>query len=560
MERGGKTVEHQRTGTSCSRAGNQNFHKGRETILHSHEDRQHERPVLPPKNGGNREPRHDQDYKKDLVLPSAARDHDYCGMDPISSEHNSGLGVQACVGIHGMEALPNSLPSNVPEIGESRHGSLCLQGGSPTGAILQLDGRSRLRGNRCILPRLGPAFSIRLPAILSHYKGLKTGTGAVSGENDNGSPTVAIPTMVSFTSGHGSSTTHSPTTVPRTSAKPIRFSSPVTSKFLSKPSGLATIRDRLEGEGVSTEASDLILNSRRESTTKNYESTWKQWILWCRRRGVDPITCPLRHVLDYLASMFQDKEYRTIGVHRSAISAYHIPIDGFAVGQHPTVSDLMSGVANLRPPKPKYGFTWDVELVLNLFRSWPDRLTAKQLTLKTATLLGLIAISRGAEIHLLDLNFLNKFHDFYRFGLAGTVKNVKAGKKPTPIEFHRHEEDPKLCPLQCLDDYISLTETWRKEGVPSSLFLSFVAPHGPISKSRLAGWVKEVLHLAGINTDIFQAHSLRGAASSQAYLKGLSIKEVLNQGSWSRESTWQKYYHKQVVPISKKFQDGVLKL
>ncbi len=220
----------------------------------------------------------------------------------------------------------------------------------------------------------------------------------------------------------------------------------------------------------------------------------------------------------------------------------------------------MSGVANLRPPRPKHGFTWDVEQVLDLFRYWTGDLTPKQLTLKTATLLGLVAISRGAEIHLLDLRFLEKFHDFYRFSLAGTVKNVRAGKKPNPIVFHRHSENLRLCPVRCLEEYIRLTDPWRKDGIPSSLFLSFKAPHGPISKPRLAGWVKEVLQGSSIDTNIFQAHSLRGAASSKALLKGLSVKEVLDQGNWSRESTWQKYYHRQVDSRPKKFQEGILKL
>ena len=95
--------------------------------------------------------------------------------------------------------------------------------------------------------------------------------------------------------------------------------------------------------------------------------------------------------------------------------------------------------------------------------------------------------------------------------------------------------------------------------MPSAFFLSFIAPHQPISKTRLAGWVKEMLQWSDIDTSIFQAHSLKGAASSKALLKGLSVKEVLDQGNWSRESTWQKYYHRQVDSRPKKFQEGALK-
>ena len=233
-------------------------------------------------------------------------------------------------------------------------------------------------------------------------------------------------------------------------------------------------------------------------------------------------------------------------VHRSAISAFHKPIDGVPVGKHPEVSRLMAGVHNLRPPQPKYGFTWDVELVLSLFKSWPYILSPKQLSLKTATLMGLIAIPRGAELHQIDLNYLSPYQDKYIFDLAGLVKNVKQGKKPAPIEFYRFE-DPLLCPLRCIDSYITMTDAWRDRGKPSALFLSYIAPHKPISKSRLAGWIKDSINLAGVDTNIFTAHSVRGASSSKVFLQGLSAKEVIDHGSGARESTWQKFYY--LAPI-----------
>ena len=60
-------------------------------------------------------------------------------------------------------------------------------------------------------------------------------------------------------------------------------------------------------------------------------------------KGVDPLTCPVTDVTDYLASLYDEGfEYRTIGVQRSAISAYHEPIAHAgamtAVGKHPHFS------------------------------------------------------------------------------------------------------------------------------------------------------------------------------------------------------------------------------
>ena len=76
----------------------------------------------------------------------------------------------------------------------------------------------------------------------------------------------------------------------------------------------------------------------------------------------------------------------------------------------------------------------------------------------------------------------------------------------------------------------------------------------------MARWMKEALSLADVDTKVFQAHSLRGASSSKALLNGLSVKDIVSHGRWSRESTWQKFYHRIVDSSSKKYQDSVLKL
>ena len=71
----------------------------------------------------------------------------------------------------------------------------------------------------------------------------------------------------------------------------------------------------------------------------------------------DPISNKLSFVLDFLADLFHaGLEYSTINTHRSSISAFHDLIERFTVGKHPKVCNLMTGVFNKRPPKPKYCF------------------------------------------------------------------------------------------------------------------------------------------------------------------------------------------------------------
>ena len=45
------------------------------------------------------------------------------------------------------------------------------------------------------------------------------------------------------------------------------------------------------------------------------------------------------------------------------MSSCHPKIDGHTVGQHPLIFQLLKGLLNMRPPKPKYTHTWDVHLL-----------------------------------------------------------------------------------------------------------------------------------------------------------------------------------------------------
>jgi len=50
---------------------------------------------------------------------------------------------------------------------------------------------------------------------------------------------------------------------------------------------------------------------------------------------------------------------------------------------------------------------------------------------------------------------------------------------------------------------------------------------------------------AGIDTSIFKAHSVRGAACSTAAVEGITIKDILDAADWSSEGTFQRFYCKE---------------
>ena len=140
----------------------------------------------------------------------------------------------------------------------------------------------------------------------------------------------------------------------------------------AKASRLSDFWEIRPGAGnLSESAKNLVEASWRNSTEKRYGGAWKQWTEWCSLQGIQAATPTLANILNYLASLFdKGAQYRTINLHRSALSLTLGPIEGFCVGQHPVVCRLLKGVYNSRPPRPKLCPTWSVQVVLNTLKDW----------------------------------------------------------------------------------------------------------------------------------------------------------------------------------------------
>ena len=91
----------------------------------------------------------------------------------------------------------------------------------------------------------------------------------------------------------------------------------------------------------------------------------EKWASWCCEREVNPFTSNIIEILNFLAFLYEKGyEYRSINSHRSAIKAYHVHIDNNPIKQHPRVCPLMTSIFNNRPPKPRYTFVWDIEILI----------------------------------------------------------------------------------------------------------------------------------------------------------------------------------------------------
>ena len=110
-----------------------------------------------------------------------------------------------------------------------------------------------------------------------------------------------------------------------------------------------------------------------------------------------------------------------------------------------------------------------------------------------------------------------------------------------------------------MDKYLNRTEEWKGVNNETQLLLSYIQPHRQVVPSTISGWLKKVLNSSGVDVSLFTDHSTRSATSSKASASGLSKIEILEQGTWSNKSTWQRFYKKDIIPIHvENFQNSVM--
>ena len=199
--------------------------------------------------------------------------------------------------------------------------------------------------------RMEPGSSIYIsPVFFNSESTLQNSKGESQYSNiDNSSK--ANSTVVSKSSCNVIFSIFSTPNVSRRSEGPERGRPPLGNKQIFSTSGLEGYRKTLVKSGISERAAHLIVNSKRQSLSVNYNAPWKKWSSWCYRKQIDPFRCPINYVLDFLACLYEEGyAYRSINCYRSAISSFHEKIEGLPVGQHPGVCTLLTGVFNLRPP------------------------------------------------------------------------------------------------------------------------------------------------------------------------------------------------------------------
>lgn len=314
------------------------------------------------------------------------------------------------------------------------------------------------------------------------------------------------------------------------------------------------------GLGLSDRTITTMSASLRVSTKKQYLTFIRKWEQYCLDAGTSYKTASISDVLEFLAHLHHDLKmsYSAINTARSALSAYLMPIEQHSVGSHPLVIRLLKGIFNTKPPTPRYTHMWDVSVVLTHLRGWPPvgSLSLEQATYKTLMLMALVSAQRVQSLHQLNLNYMVTTPDTITFTMPGLVKQSRPGTSNSPLIFRAYPPEPRLCVVTHLHHYLDTTQTLR--GREKALWVSHRKPFGRVTSQTLSRWLKQVLSMAGINTNVFKSHSTRAASTSAADRMQVPLDHILRAAGWSRESTFQRFYKKPLMEQDV-FADTILK-
>ena len=321
-------------------------------------------------------------------------------------------------------------------------------------------------------------------------------------------------------------------------------------------SWMSFVREAFTAQGVTGKPLDIICNSWTQGTQKQYSSHISAWLKFYQENMDHPMKPNLQQALVFLARQSNKVGHNSVAAAQSALSSFII-LDGKKLGEHPIISRFMSGLFNLKPVFPRYAETWNTQIVLEHLMAHPpaEEMSLKQLTLTLTMLIALITAQQTQTIHLLNLDDVSTYPDQCVFKVTLLKQNSISGRHLVPIVLYSYPTNDKLHVVTVLKEYIKRTAQIRKK---PQLLLCHVSPYGPASKDTIVRWIKQVMTEAGIDTNVFKAHSTRSVSTSAAKLVAVPIQDVLDAAGWCSDSVFGKYYNKPIQKNSNSYAQAIL--
>lgn len=280
------------------------------------------------------------------------------------------------------------------------------------------------------------------------------------------------------------------------------------------------------------------------STLKQYNSALKFWWKYCIDNNLDIFSVTQTDILKFLSIQFhRGCSYGTLNSYRAAIGQ----ITGEEILQGLLLKRFFKGIYNLRPNQPKYDSIWDPSIVLDFIGNWNnDSLNLRDLTFKLTILLLLSTGQRVQTIANIEVCNILYSSDGISIKIPKRLKTSGKNKVQPNIRLPFFP-NTQLCVAKTMTIYLEKTEQLRNSQT-NNLLITFKKPYKNASSQTISRWVKCMLTLCGIDTNIFTAHSTRHAATSAAAFKGISIDTIRGSAGWSKKSqVFGRFYNRPII-------------
>lgn len=308
----------------------------------------------------------------------------------------------------------------------------------------------------------------------------------------------------------------------------------------------------------------MIQASRRPSTNRIYDATWRNFCTWCKKFNLNPLSVTIPNILDYLLEgMNRGLLPSTIRRQVAALSTVLTCSDSVSLSQHPAVSSFLKGAVSSCPPVIHRYPSWDLPKVLQSLISSPfeplSSCSLQFLSLKVAFLIAITSARRISELAALSVR-----GDLCTFFEDRVVLRLDPSFIPKVNSwFHRSQEIvlPDFCPnpshsrerqwhkldvRRALRLYIKRTSAFRKS---EALFVSFrpSTMGQKVSSSTIGRWIRACIARAYQSQSLpvptrITAHSTRSAAVSAAWHTQASVEEICRAATWSSPSAFVRHY------------------
>ena len=159
-------------------------------------------------------------------------------------------------------------------------------------------------------------------------------------------------------------------------------------------------------------------------------------------------------------------------------------------------------------------------------------------------LLIILSGQRSQSIHLFDIDHMYLSSSRVEFVIQNPTKTSSPDSHNGKFEFIEFTPNRELCVITVLEEYLKRTIDVR--GVNKQLLLTYRKPNNAASRDTIKRWVLNCMSEAGIDTDMFKAHSARGASTSYAKKMNVSISLIMKTAGWRNVNTFNKFYNMSV--------------